>query len=290
LTDLLYQNEICQFYDWLETNSVGTSCICLWGALAHTWYKAGCPVEFAVAISTLETKTNLKRSAIYIARNKLRQVGRISFRDRGGNQSSAYTLVSFKRTQTPCVHLTDTNPNTGPDTDPNTGPNTGPDHYNNDNNNMNMDYVVVVNNVSDKRTQVTTQASCVHLTDTNPDTSINAALYYERHFGLLNPKAIEELRDFAAQGIEDALVYKAIDCSFEYGARNWVYAKSILDKCVREQVFTLEEFCKKEERRKVEKALKHGKEGADGNNTGYSGAVNGTSEKHKRPRYGNVVE
>ena len=115
-----YIKEINAFYDWLETNSLPNSAIALWHALMHVANKAGWPEEFAVAISTLESKTGLKKDAVIRARNRLQQAGRIKFRSRSGQQSAIYSIIPFeveaiasqKQTQNNCVGLNDTNCNT----------------------------------------------------------------------------------------------------------------------------------------------------------------------------------
>lgn len=83
------------FYDWLETNPLATSSIVLWHALMHIANKAGWPDKFAVAVSVLELKTGLKKDAIYDARNKLQQAGRINWESRKGNQSAIYEIIPF---------------------------------------------------------------------------------------------------------------------------------------------------------------------------------------------------
>lgn len=104
-----YIREINAFYDWLETNTISDSAISLWHALMHINNKSGWKTEFAVAISTLETKTGLKKDAVIRARNRLQQVGRITFKSRNGQQSAIYTIVPFIGTSTDCVGLNDTN-------------------------------------------------------------------------------------------------------------------------------------------------------------------------------------
>ena len=100
-----YLREINAFYDWLETNPLPYSAIVLWHALMHTSNRAGWVTEFAVAISTLSTKTGLKKDAIDRARLRLQQSGRINFRSRTGQQSAIYTIIPFEN----CVAKTDTN-------------------------------------------------------------------------------------------------------------------------------------------------------------------------------------
>ena len=90
-----YIKEINSFYDWLELNSVSDSVITLWHAMMHINNKAGWKVEFTVAISTLQVKTSLSKSSIIRARNILKQLGRIDFKERKGNQSCAYKIIAF---------------------------------------------------------------------------------------------------------------------------------------------------------------------------------------------------
>jgi len=108
-----YLREINAFYDWLETNSISDSAIVLWHALMHINNKAGWITEFAVAVSTLETKTGLKKDALFRARHRLDQVERIQFKSRTGQQSAIYRIIPFEND---CVALTDTNSDTKCDT------------------------------------------------------------------------------------------------------------------------------------------------------------------------------
>ena len=116
-----YLKEINSFYDWLETNSISNSAIVLWHALMHINNRAGWIPEFAVAISTLEVKTGLKKDAILTARNRLQQMGRIKIKTRPGQQSALYSIIPFDSenpTQTAsqinCSGKTDTNRHTNP--------------------------------------------------------------------------------------------------------------------------------------------------------------------------------
>ncbi|WP_148043530.1 hypothetical protein [Chryseobacterium sp. G0240] len=103
-----YIKEINSFYDWLELNSVSDSVITLWHAMMHINNKAGWKVEFTVAISTLQVKTSLSKSSIIRARNVLKQLGRIDFKERKGNQSCVYKIIAFHcDTQTETQHDTE---------------------------------------------------------------------------------------------------------------------------------------------------------------------------------------
>jgi hypothetical protein len=117
-----YIKEVNAFYDWLETNTLTDSAIVLWHALMHISNRAGWPDEFAVAISTLSTKTGLKKDAIIRARLRLQQAGRIDFKSRPGHLSAVYKIIPFESekptqsaTQFECVGLSDANRNTNRD-------------------------------------------------------------------------------------------------------------------------------------------------------------------------------
>jgi hypothetical protein len=81
--------------------------------------KTGWKTEFTVAISTLEGRTRLSKSSIIRARNQLKQVGRIDFKERKGNQSCIYLITAFHtdtQSVTQTVTQTDTQTVTQTDT------------------------------------------------------------------------------------------------------------------------------------------------------------------------------
>lgn len=91
--------EIQAFYIWLETNELNASAISLWYALMQTSNNAGWKNPFTVAISTLEQRAGLHRDAVYRARNRLKQCGLVTFKERGSNRATEYYLVSIYATQ-----------------------------------------------------------------------------------------------------------------------------------------------------------------------------------------------
>jgi len=90
-----YIREINAFYDWLETNRLSLSAIALWHGLLHINNKAAWADEFAVAVSVLCVKTGLSPRGVTEARNELKLKGRIEWRQRKGNQSAIYHLISL---------------------------------------------------------------------------------------------------------------------------------------------------------------------------------------------------
>ncbi len=90
-----YLKELILFDDWFETNPLTSSCITVWFALMRIANKSGWPDKFAVTTSILEFRTGLKRDAIFNARNRLQQVGRIRWISRSGGQCAVYEIIPF---------------------------------------------------------------------------------------------------------------------------------------------------------------------------------------------------
>lgn len=95
-----FLSELRAFYDWLETNPCEPSQIALWCAINAIADKAGKQTGLNVPISTLELKTGLSRSAVYRARNSLKQKGLIDFYTRSGRLCSTYALNSLCASKT----------------------------------------------------------------------------------------------------------------------------------------------------------------------------------------------
>jgi len=116
---LNYILEIREFYDWLEVNPMNASDIALWHALMAINNKTRWSRDFSTTISTLESKTGMRRSSIYNSRNKLKQAERIDYKERKGRLSTIYRMIPFVSvTQTQngenevCVCHTDTKQDT----------------------------------------------------------------------------------------------------------------------------------------------------------------------------------
>ncbi len=89
-----YLKEIIAFENWLEYNStINKSDIRLWYTLLHTANRFNWE-EFTMPISTLVFKSKLSKSDIYRARNKLKQLGLIDFKERSGSQCAIYKMKS----------------------------------------------------------------------------------------------------------------------------------------------------------------------------------------------------
>ncbi len=91
-----YLTEIKLFYDWLETNPLGSGPISLWHALIQVANRSGWKSPLSVSISTLEARSGLTRSSVYRERKKLKDAGVIDFTLRDGRQSCIYILHSFE--------------------------------------------------------------------------------------------------------------------------------------------------------------------------------------------------
>lgn len=234
-----YLKEINSFYDWLETNSLSDSAIVLWHALMHINNRAGWITEFAVAISTLSTKTGLKKDAIVRARNRLQQVGRIDFRSRSGQQSAVYKMIpfeSFKQTQTAtqtdCVVLTDTNSDTNRNTN---------------------------------RAQTAPQtASIIKLNETklddtkNPSADDNPFIFYEQNFGVIGSMVQQDIIAWETV-LPTELIIEAMKRSVKANKRSWKYVESILQSWHRNGIKTIEAAMAEQAEHERQKAAKGGR-------------------------------
>ena len=90
-----YLLQIRAFYDWLETNPLPAQAIALWHALMYQNNKCRWAEEFAVPVVMLESRSGLSRSAVYRARNQLKQHGLIDFKSSGANKAALYRVFQL---------------------------------------------------------------------------------------------------------------------------------------------------------------------------------------------------
>ena len=90
-----YLKEILAFENWKRYNSTITkSDICLWYTLIAMANRFNWE-EFNVPILTLLSESRLTKNDLYKSRNKLKQLGLIDFKERGGNKSTIYKVYSI---------------------------------------------------------------------------------------------------------------------------------------------------------------------------------------------------
>lgn len=90
-----YISEIRAFRNLAKINSLNASEIALWYALMGINNDFGWQREFTVPVKMLEFEAGLSRSGVYRARNKLKQIGAITWRERAGKSCSVYTINSL---------------------------------------------------------------------------------------------------------------------------------------------------------------------------------------------------
>lgn len=214
-----YISEIRAFYDWVEYQDVSTNEIVLWHALMSICNKTHWQDSFTVAISTLNLKTRLSRQAIYKARNKLRQLNRIDFKERRGNQSTVYQIIPF-------VSTTETQSDTQMDTQSNT----------------------------QLYTQMDTQGLHInkHKQDETKQKEIAGTAGskfklvmedYERYINAAPSAAVyHDLKSYVDDGIEPELIQQAIYKANDEGVRKISYIKGILNICLANGLKTKEAF------------------------------------------------
>lgn len=89
-----YLAEINAFYDLQEINRLSPGQSCVWFALMETNNKCGWKEWFTVSSQVLEIKTGLSRKAVYDARNKLKQLGYIDFKQ-NATRAASYKMMSL---------------------------------------------------------------------------------------------------------------------------------------------------------------------------------------------------
>lgn len=108
MEDQLY-DLLREFDNWQPDNLTDKSAIHLWQTLVRIASKYGLHDWFTVSMKTLEAKSRLGRSTIYVTINTLCQKGLLEVKSRKGNQSAKYRVLPF------CVPHRDTSPDTKPD-------------------------------------------------------------------------------------------------------------------------------------------------------------------------------
>jgi len=211
-------NEIPKFYDWLETEPrLGTKEIALWFALMNIWQKAHFPKTFTVATSVLISKTRIGETAFKEARKTLVATGRLEWTSRKGRQSAVYKII-------PLEQLSDRKSDHNPTL-----------LFNN--NNTHSDSAVDNNNGTHS--------------DLKP---AHIQHHYEKTIGgLMSPTARTDVAKFLQVGVEAALVCHAIDVAIDNGARNWAYARTIIDRCVAQGILTQQQYKAHEKNRATAK-------------------------------------
>ena len=211
-----YISEIRAFYDWVEYQDVSTNEIVLWHALMSICNKTHWQDSFTVSISTLNLKTRLSRQAIYKARNKLRQLNRIDFKERRGNQSTVYQIIPF-------VSTTETQSDTQTDTQSNTQLHTQTDTQG----------LHINKNKQDKTKQKENSSSRFKLVMDDFEKYINAAP---------SPAVYHDLKSYVDDGMEPDLIRQAIHKANDEGVRKISYIKGILNSCLANGIKTKEAF------------------------------------------------
>lgn len=207
-----YIKEINAFYDWLELNSVKPSAVILWHTLMHLNNKAGWIQEFTVARSVIEAKTGLKKDAYYNARNQLKQLGRLEFKERG-NKATVFMLIPFvpseKQTTTQTIIQT-TTPTVSPTVTP------------------------TFNKLKETKQNKTKKE------DEEGALQNPFRFFEENGFGLISPHISENI-SLWIDDLSEILVIEAMKIAIEQGVRTWKYVESILRDWSKKRLKTVEQ-------------------------------------------------
>nr|DAN97745.1 MAG TPA: helix-turn-helix domain protein [Caudoviricetes sp.] len=93
-----YITEIKAFHDKVELNGLSSGQIALWYALMYINNKCGWLEWFTVPNQVLSIHSGLSRSGILKARNQLKQLGLLDFKERG-TKATAYKLVTMSESK-----------------------------------------------------------------------------------------------------------------------------------------------------------------------------------------------
>lgn len=90
-----YRDEVQALHRWLEAGRLTACDIALWHALHDVAMLSGQEQGLAVAISTLEARTGFRKKSLQKSRDKMRDMGIISWKPRGGRAAAEYQILRF---------------------------------------------------------------------------------------------------------------------------------------------------------------------------------------------------
>lgn len=70
--------------------------------------------------------------------------------------------------------------------------------------------------------------------------------FYEENIGMITSIITESINSYLDDGIEENLICKAIEIATEQNKRSWSYCKAILERCIKENIYTLTDFTSKQ--------------------------------------------
>ncbi|ABR48754.1 primosome, DnaD subunit [Alkaliphilus metalliredigens QYMF] len=219
--------EIGQFYIWKETNHLKAKEILLWHTLMHLACTARWVKWISTPISTLESKTGLKRDAIYAARDKLVKLGRIEVLPGKGSKAAQYRIIPFV------------------------------ENYCSEEVEEQLDDPDI--NTEDTDKQTPTPPNAKPQKEELPQMNIYRKM--QTLIMMPSPMDIENIKTYLNDGMEDQLLMEAIDIS-ERELQNkkpsdkWRYAKGIMRNWFNDGIKTLTQYQENEKRR--EEMMKSG--------------------------------
>lgn len=88
-----YRDEVQALHRWLEAGRLTACDIALWHALHDVAMLSGQEQGLAVAISTLEARTGFRKKSLQKSRDKMRDMGIIAWKPRGGRAAAEYQIL-----------------------------------------------------------------------------------------------------------------------------------------------------------------------------------------------------
>lgn len=251
--------ETISFYNWMQTNDIQTKEIVLWHALMNLSLSAGWIEWASIALSTLKSKTGLKKDAIYEARENLKDLGRIEVIPGKGNKSPKYRLIPFGK-----VEAKSPKPSLVKKVEE-------------------IEEVIEVKDTNKVKEEVDTEKPPIEpVKELKKDIKIFKKV--QQLIPQLSPKDISAFTSYLEQGLEDELLCEAIDIANREleGKRNMErlnYAKGIMRNWYNDNIKTLKEHLEYEKEREESKK----NEGNRGNNKQYKQPDKEAPETSIRP-------
>lgn len=84
----------------------------------------------------------------------------------------------------------------------------------------------------------------------------NVIEFYNNNFGLISSYIAENINSYMLDGIEEALIIKAMQEALDSNVRRWNYVKKILNECINNNIMTVKQYEAKQREYKNKKTNK----------------------------------
>lgn len=239
--ELDMETEISSFYNWMQTNDIQTKEIVLWHAIMNLSHTAGWVKWACIARSTLESKTGLKKDALYEARDNLEKLGRLEIITGKGNRSPKYRIIPFGEVRTEALEKYQ-------------------EECNKDITQNKVSLKDEDNNSLKEKTENTEQPPIEPIKELREGLKMHKKM--QTLIPMPSPKDISVIGNYIKAGLEDELLCLSIDIANrelkdKKNVERWNFAKGIMRNWYNNNIKTVEEYLAYEKEREENK--KNGK-------------------------------